>query len=82
MRTAAQGARARAEGISSGARALCPRGPQLPFNKAEYQRKSKPQFITNPSGRSRAAWLASRHLGADSPRDNSSRALDDFQTLL
>jgi hypothetical protein len=42
-----------------------------PFDKAEYQRKSKSQFITNRSGRSRAAWLASCHLGgADSPRDD------------
>jgi hypothetical protein len=37
------------------------------FNKAEYQWKSKPQFIANPSGESRAAWLCSRHLGTDSP---------------
>ena len=63
-------------------RALCPRGLQC-FNKAEYQRKSKPQFMSNPSGGSLPAWLASCQIGADRHRRMTAvGALDAFQTLL
>jgi len=56
--------------------------PEAPFNKAEYQWKSKPQFITNPSGvAGLLGWLLAAS-GMKTRRDDSSRALDDFQTLL
>ena len=71
--------RGHAEGVASGVRFVRAAALQLSRVPAE----GKPQFMTNPSGGSLPAWLASCQIGADRHRRMTAvGALDAFQTLL